>query len=71
VTTKLNGPLRREIEVDGKAHTLTIDGAGMKITEKGHRKGLELSWKALLNGDAAVAAELRASLQSGSGTPAA
>jgi hypothetical protein len=34
----------------------------VKVVEKGKRKGHELSWSALVSGDAAVAAELRASL---------
>jgi hypothetical protein len=60
--TKLDKPIRREIEIDGKAYTLTIDPAGMKLVEKGHRNGVALAWKNLLNGDAALAAALQASV---------
>ena len=60
--TKLDKPIRREIEIDGKAYTLTIDPAGMKLVEKGHRNGLGLTWKNLLSGDAALAAALQASV---------
>lgn len=42
--TKLDKPLRREIEIGGKAYTLTIDPSGLKLVEKGHRKGIEVSW---------------------------
>lgn len=60
--TKLDKPIRREIEIDGKPYTLTIDPAGMKLVEKGHRNGLGLTWKNLLSGDAALAAALQASV---------
>jgi hypothetical protein len=60
--TKLDKPIRREIEIDGKAYTLTIDPAGMKLVEKGPRHGVALAWKNLLNGDAALAAALQASV---------
>ena len=58
-------PLRRELEVDGRAYTLTIDPEGLKLVEKGRRKGITLSWRDLLNGDAALAAALQASLRDG------
>ncbi len=60
--TKLDKPLRREIEVEDKAYTLTIDPEGLKLVEKGHRNGATLSWRALLNGDAALAAALQGSV---------
>ena len=39
MATKLDKPLRREIEIGDKAYTLVIDPQGLKLTEKGHRKG--------------------------------
>lgn len=62
MTTRLERPLKREIEIEGKAFTLTIDGAGLKLVEKGRRNGQELSWKAIANGDAAISSSLNASL---------
>jgi hypothetical protein len=62
MTTPLTGPLRREIEVDGVAYTLTIDPQGLKLVAKGHRKGHALAWSALVSGDAALATALSASL---------
>jgi hypothetical protein len=59
--TKLDKPLRREIEVGGNAYTLTIDPKGLKLMLKGHRKGTEVAWSDLLNGDAGLAAALQAS----------
>ncbi|GAB1596934.1 hypothetical protein [Lysobacter claricitrinus] len=63
MTTKLDGPLRRELDVDGQAYTLTIDPDGLRLVEKGRRQGIELTWTALLSGDAALAAALQGSLQ--------
>lgn len=61
--TPLDKPLRRELEVDGRAYTLTIDPDGLKLVEKGRRKGITLAWQDLVNGDAALASALQASLQ--------
>jgi hypothetical protein len=36
----------------------------MKLTEKGHRRGVELRWKDVVNGDAGLAAALQASVAS-------
>lgn len=60
--TKLEGILRREINIDGKPFTLAISPEGLKLTPKGARKGHELRWKDLVSGDAALAVALNASL---------
>ena len=64
MTTKLDGPLRREVDIDGTAYTLTLDPAGLRLVPKGRRKGLELRWTELVSGDAALAAALQGSLAS-------
>ncbi|HJW47144.1 MAG TPA: hypothetical protein VJ484_11745 [Lysobacter sp.] len=51
MTTKLDKPIRREIVIDDKPYTLTIDGDGLKLVEKGRRNGREFSWKELLGGN--------------------
>jgi hypothetical protein len=61
--TPLDKPLRRELDIDGQAWTLTVDPARLKLAEKGRRKGIELAWRDLVNGDAALAAALQASLR--------
>ncbi|HWJ00161.1 MAG TPA: hypothetical protein VNU96_14180 [Burkholderiales bacterium] len=63
MATKLDKPLKREIEVAGKPYMLTIAPEGLKLVPKGKRKGQELSWDALVSGEAALAAALNASLQ--------
>jgi hypothetical protein len=61
--TRLDKPIRRELEIEGKLYTLTIDPDGLKLSEKGRRKGLALSWTELASGDAALAAALQASVE--------
>ena len=60
--TPLDKPLRREVDVEGQTYTLTIDPDGLKLVEKGRRKGVALQWRDLVNGDAALASALQASL---------
>jgi len=62
MATKLEKPLRREVRIDGQAYTLTITPEGLKLVPKGKRNGLELGWKALVSGEAALATALKASL---------
>ena len=62
MTTKLNGQLRRELDIEGGTYTLTLTPDGLKLAPKGKRKGVELAWKALVGGEAALAAALNASL---------
>ena len=59
--TRLDKPIRRELQIGDDAYTLTIDPEGLKLVLKGHRKGTELRWRDLVSGDAALAAALQAS----------
>lgn len=61
--TRLQGTLKREVEIRGEPHVVTLDPRGLKLTQKGRRKGLDLSWKDLASGDAALATALNASLR--------
>jgi hypothetical protein len=63
MVTKLEKPLKRELDVGGEPYVVTISTEGLKIVPKGKRKGLELAWKDLVSGDAALAAALNASLK--------
>ena len=63
MTTKLQKPLKREIEINGEPYVVTLTPEGLKLTQKGKRKGQELAWKDLLSGEAALATALNASLQ--------
>ena len=55
MTTALDKALRREITVNERAYTLTIDPNGLKLVEKGRRNGIEKSWRDLLGDDAPAA----------------
>jgi hypothetical protein len=70
MTTRLESPLKREINVGGAAYTLTISPEGLKLVPKGRRKGYELSWQALVSGDAALSVALNASLGEAEGADA-
>jgi hypothetical protein len=59
--TPLDKPVRREVQIGDQAYTLTIDPMGLKLVEKGRRKGIELAWLDLITGDAALAVALQAS----------
>jgi len=61
--TPLDKPVRREVQIGEEAYTLTIDPAGLKLVSKGKRNGLTLKWTELVNGDAALATALQASLK--------
>ena len=62
MTTKLNAPFKREIDIDGQKHTLTVTPEGFKLVLKGKRKGIELAWRSIVNGDAALSSALNATL---------
>jgi hypothetical protein len=62
MTTKLNAPFKRELDLNGDKYTLTITPEGFKLVAKGKRKGIELAWASLVNGEAALASSLNASL---------
>jgi len=66
MTTKLDKELKREIDVDGKQYTVTFSPQGLKITQKGHRKGHELTWKQILSGEIALANDLSKSVEQAS-----
>jgi len=63
MATKLEKALKREIDVDGRPYMLTVSPEGMKLVPKGRRNGLEIAWKDLVSGDAALATALNASLK--------
>ena len=62
MTTKLNNAFKRELDIKGEKFTLTVSPEGFKLVQKGKRKGVELNWAQLLNGEAALATALNASV---------
>jgi hypothetical protein len=63
MATKLDKTLKRELLIEGEPYILAISPEGLKLTQKGRRKGQELTWKALISGDAALATALNASIE--------
>ena len=60
--TKLDKPIRRELMVRDQSYTLVIDPVRIKLTRKGRRNGIELTWNDIVGGDAALATALNASV---------
>lgn len=66
MTTKLEGQIKREVDVGGEPYTLTLSRDGFVLARKGRRNGLALSWADLVSGEAALATALNASLTAAS-----
>jgi len=63
VATVLAKALKRQVTVDGVDSTVVVDSDGFLLTGKGKRRPqVELRWRDLLSGDAAMAVALNASL---------
>ena len=63
MATVLDKELKRQIAVDGVAYTVALDPDGFRLTGKGKRTPeVELRWRDLLSGDAAMAVALNASV---------
>jgi hypothetical protein len=60
--TPLHSTLKRALKIDGRDYVLTLNETTLKLTLKGKRNGVELSWAQLVNGEAALAVALHASL---------
>ncbi len=67
MTAKLDKTIKRELEIDGKVYTIAISPDGIKVTEKGRRNGPEMTWRAIIGGDANIAEGLKASVDATSG----
>lgn len=63
MTTKLDKPLKREIDVGGVLFTVTLSPAGIRVVEKGKRRGQELSWERIIRGDVALGQDLADSIE--------
>jgi hypothetical protein len=62
MTTKLTNAFKRELDINGEKYTLTVTPEGFRLVIKGKRKGVELPWATIVNGEAALATALTASL---------
>jgi hypothetical protein len=63
VATVLDRQLKRQLTIDGAEYTVALDPDGFWLTGKGKRTAqVELRWRDLLSGEAAMAVALNASL---------
>jgi hypothetical protein len=62
MTTPLHSTLKRALSIEGREYVVTLTEASLKLTLKGKRNGVELSWAQLVNGEAALAVALHASV---------
>jgi hypothetical protein len=63
MATVLGKELKRQVTVDGVDYIVAVDPDGFRLTGKGKRTPqVELRWRDLLSGDAAMAVALNASL---------
>ena len=62
MTTKLDKPIKRELDHDGVLYTVTISRDGIRVVEKGKRKGHDVSWATIISGDAELNEALRISV---------
>jgi hypothetical protein len=60
--TPLHSTLKRALTIGGRDYVLTLSETALKLTLKGKRNGVELPWAQLVNGEAALAVALHASL---------
>ena len=65
MTTKLTKTFKRELDLNSEKYTVTLSPDGLKLVQKGKRKGIELAWQSIVGGDAALASALNASLAEG------
>ena len=63
MTTPLHSALKRALTIEGREFVVTLTSEGLKLTLKGKRKGFELAWAEIVNGEAALAVALHASLR--------
>jgi hypothetical protein len=48
VPLRLERALKREVDIGGVTHTVTVSPLGVRLVRKGFRKGVALSWRRLL-----------------------
>jgi len=67
MATKLEKTLKREIDFDGKAYMVAISPEGVKVTQKGFRRGPELTWRSIISGEAEMGQQLKSSVSATGG----
>lgn len=62
MTPRLDHIIKRELKLGRELYTVSMSPDGVKITRKGRRKGHEITWQALLSGDAELTQQLKMSV---------
>ena len=62
MTPRLDHIIKRELKLGKELYTVSMSPDGVKITPKGRRKGHEITWQALLSGDAELTQQLKMSV---------
>lgn len=62
MTTPLHSTLKRALTIEGREYVVTLTDEALKLTLKGKRNGFELPWTKIVNGEAALAVALHASI---------
>jgi hypothetical protein len=57
MATKLDKTIKRELELGDKTYTIQIGPDGLKVTQKGFRKGQEYPWGTLIQDGATANAD--------------
>jgi hypothetical protein len=60
--TPLDKSLKRTLTINGRDYVVALTPDALKITQKGHRLGMELKWADLVSGQSALAVALNASV---------
>lgn len=63
MATRLDKTIKRELELDGRWYTVSVNPDGVNIVLKGKRKGYFMSWQALVSGEAQLDRDLKMSLR--------
>src|SRR5450631_1273134 len=62
MTTPLHSTLKRALTIDVRDYVVTLTDTSLKLTLKGKRNGFEMEWTQMVNGEAALAVALQASV---------
>jgi hypothetical protein len=60
--TPLDKTLKRLIKIKGNDFVVTLTPDALKVTRKGHQRGVEMRWESLVSGESALAVALQASV---------
>ena len=63
MATRLDKTIKRELELEGRLYTVSVSPEGITVVPKGKRKGQQMSWQALLSGEAQLDRDLKLSLE--------